>query len=366
MEFCNVTTDLWDYLRSCGKPLALYGTGDGADKIIGALESKGLSPLISAVFASDGFVRSRQFAGFTVESFSQVQSRLGKGRFITLVCFGTSRAEVISNIRAIAAKCELYAPDVPVCGEGLFDMEYVREHEARLENVYLRLEDKASKDCFRAIVNYKLSGDINYLMSCESNQDDADLLLGEFETGSRMIDLGAYNGDTLRRYMGLFGGIDRAIAVEPERHSFRKLSAYCDEAGSRVRAVNALISDYCGTEPIAESHGRGSRSKAIKGSGSGICHSAETMTDVTTIDTLADGARVDFIKFDVEGSESAAINGGVQTITADRPRMLIACYHKNEDLFMLPEQILGLREDYKLYMRHHPYIPGWDTNYYFV
>ncbi|MCI1769931.1 MAG: hypothetical protein LKM40_07310 [Mageeibacillus sp.] len=44
MEFCNVTTDLWDYLRSCGKPLALYGTGDGADKIIGALESKGLSP----------------------------------------------------------------------------------------------------------------------------------------------------------------------------------------------------------------------------------------------------------------------------------------------------------------------------------
>ena len=46
--------------------------------------------------------------------------------------------------------------------------------------------------------------------------------------------------------------------------------------------------------------------------------------------------------------------------------MLIACYHKNEDLFMLPEQILGLRDDYKLYMRHHPYIPGWDTNYYFV
>jgi hypothetical protein len=45
-----------------------------------------------------------------------------------------------------------------VCGEGLFDMEYVREHEARLENVFLRLEDKASKDCFRAIVNYKLSG----------------------------------------------------------------------------------------------------------------------------------------------------------------------------------------------------------------
>ena len=46
--------DLWEYLANERRPVALYGTGDGADKIIAVLERYGLSDLIAAVFASDG------------------------------------------------------------------------------------------------------------------------------------------------------------------------------------------------------------------------------------------------------------------------------------------------------------------------
>ena len=34
-------TDLWDYLKETDKPIALYGTGNGADKIIAKLEEDG-------------------------------------------------------------------------------------------------------------------------------------------------------------------------------------------------------------------------------------------------------------------------------------------------------------------------------------
>ena len=62
--------DLWEYLSAERRPIALYGTGDGADKIIAVLENLGLSDLIAAVFASDGFVRNRSFHGFKVMSYS--------------------------------------------------------------------------------------------------------------------------------------------------------------------------------------------------------------------------------------------------------------------------------------------------------
>ena len=43
---------LWDRLAESKKPIVIYGTGNGADKIIDALERYGVKP--AAVFASDG------------------------------------------------------------------------------------------------------------------------------------------------------------------------------------------------------------------------------------------------------------------------------------------------------------------------
>ena len=64
MNISKTSLDLWEYLAKERRPVALYGTGDGADKIISVLERYGLKDLIIAVFASDGFVRDRSFKGF--------------------------------------------------------------------------------------------------------------------------------------------------------------------------------------------------------------------------------------------------------------------------------------------------------------
>jgi len=58
--------DLWNYLAKSEKPIAIYGTGNGADKIINVLEERGIRP--AAIFASDEFVRSRDFRGYRVLS----------------------------------------------------------------------------------------------------------------------------------------------------------------------------------------------------------------------------------------------------------------------------------------------------------
>ena len=68
MNISKTKSDLWEYLADECRPIALYGTGDGADKIISVLERRGLKDLIAAVFASDGFVRDRMFHEYKVIS----------------------------------------------------------------------------------------------------------------------------------------------------------------------------------------------------------------------------------------------------------------------------------------------------------
>lgn len=360
MEFYDVTSDLWTYLKTQSRPVVIYGTGDGADKIINELAKHSLGRLIQGVFASSGFVREgRVFRGFKVESFEDISRRLSD--FIVLVAFGSSLPDVLSYVYSLEDKVELYAPDVPVCGGAVFDMEFVEENAARLSKVFSRLADDLSRTCFRNMVNYKLSGRIEYLRNCETSPDEEDGLLGPFKMNSSYIDLGAYRGDTLERFMNMFPELTAASAVEPERHSFKKLGECAGKLtaslGVSVTCVNAIISDSCGTATITDSRGRGTR--AASGS------NGREISKVT-VDSLKDSASAGFIKMDVEGSETAAIEGSRRTIADVRPQMKIACYHKSADLFEIPEKVFSIRDDYRIFMRHTPCIPGWDLDYYFI
>ncbi|MBE7068996.1 MAG: FkbM family methyltransferase [Ruminococcaceae bacterium] len=356
MEYLEITKDLWSYLKEAKRPLVIYGTGDGADKIINELENRSLGDLVRGIFASPGFVREgRVFRGFEVESFESICARLSD--FIVLVAFGSPLPDVLSYVYSIEEKYELYAPDVPVCGGEVFDMEFVQRNEERLEKVYSRLADDASRKCFRSLVNYKLSGRLDYLRACEVTPDEADSLLGPFSKNTSFIDLGAYRGDTLLRFTGMFPGFISATAVEPERHSFKKLTECASAFSIRVTCVNALISDECGKATLTDSRGRGTRAAKVN-TGREI--------DKVTVDSFEDSANAGFIKFDVEGSELAAIEGARNTISRLKPQMKIACYHKSADLFEIPEKVFEIRDDYRIYMRHTPCIPGWDVDYYFL
>ena len=363
MDISKTSTDLWEYLAKERRPIALYGTGDGADKIIAVLESYGLKDLIAAVFASDGFVRDRMFKGFKVLSYDGCCQKLSGQDFIVLVCFGSSRPEVLSFVEKIASERELYVPDVPVYGNVLFSRAFYGSNLSEIEETCSCLADDASRSCYIDYINYKLTGDIRYLSSCESDPDDEFSLLEGMSSGC-FIDLGAYYGDTVKRYHEHFPCLTSCIAVEPERHSFAKLKVYSDtlsESGFDVRCINALAGAVTGTEQVSSSRGRGTRAAA----NSNVALSNTRTIDVMTVDSLSLD-NVSFIKFDVEGSESAAIEGAKETIIMSRPLMKIACYHRSEDVFAIVKKVREIRSDYKIFMRHTKCIPGWDTDFYFI
>ena len=63
----------WNELQQTNRPIVLYGTGDGAEKVLAQLSARGIIP--AAIFASDGFVRNRAFAGFPVMSYAQAKEQ---------------------------------------------------------------------------------------------------------------------------------------------------------------------------------------------------------------------------------------------------------------------------------------------------
>ena len=66
--------------------------------------------------------------------------------------------------------------------------------------------------------------------------------------------------------------------------------------------------------------------------------------------------KVDFIKMDIEGAESKALKGATKTIKKYKPKLAISAYHKHDDLYRLPKQILSLRSDYKFYLDYYTII----------
>ncbi len=341
--------DLWQYLKTAQKPIVLYGMGNGADKIIRVLEEKGIP--FKGVFASDGFVRNKSFHGFKIQSYSALKELFGD--MIVLLCFGTHLPSVMESIKKISAEQELYAPDVPVVGDGLFDAEYYEKNATAFDKIRSLLADGQSKTVFDNTIGYKISGKLNYLYECESSPDEPYLNFLKNEGNEVVLDLGAYNGDTALEFSRRFPDYGEIIAVEPDTKTFKKLCANTENLRD-ITPVNVCISDFSGKGSFTMNGGRNS----LVGKG--------TETDFSTVDDLLSGKRVSLIKMDVEGEEARAIEGAKNTILAFKPKMIISAYHRTEDLIAIPQKVLSLRKDYKIYMRHFPSVPSWDTVYYFL
>jgi FkbM family methyltransferase len=353
----NIQRDLWQYLAASDKKIVMYGMGNGADKILRICESRGIE--VCDFFASDGFVRGHSFHGKTVLSYSAVKEKYGAENIIVLLSFASSLDGVIENILRVASECELYAPDVPVFGDTLFDMAFYLEHESEIDLVYEMLSDEESREIYENVIKYKLTGDISYLEARVSDKGEVYRSLLRSDKIKSYADLGAYNGDTVRELAEYAPDLRRAIALEPDKRNFRKLSSYCELLPNySVTLFNKAIYSQNTTLTFSASGNRNSSA-----SSNGSYKHSYVEVEATFADSLADS--IDFIKYDVEGLEYEALLGSKRLIQ-NGADLLVSMYHKSEDMYRLPLLVKSLYPEYSLFLRRLPYIPAWDLNLYAV
>lgn len=350
LELLREKINIWDYLAKCEKPIVIYGMGNGADKIIDTLEKYGAK--VSDIFASDEFVRGHSFRGFKVMKYSEICEKYDD--FNIVLAFASHLDNVLDNIRKINSEHTVFAPDVPVAGGGLFTLEYIRENEEKFDLVYNSLADEESKRVFLDILNFKVSGKVDYLFNsfCEKDEVYRDLL--KLKNDEVIVDLGAYDGDTIREFTTFTSGkYKRIYALEPDKKNFSKLEKSTREMDN-IHIYNMGAWDKRDTLIFDSQKSRNSKlsSKGVP-------------IEVSDIDSLISDD-VTMIKMDIEGSELHAIEGAKKTIKKHRPKLYICAYHRNEDLFSIPLKVLEIEPSYKVYFRHSPYIPAWESNFYFT
>jgi hypothetical protein len=56
---------------------------------------------------------------------------------------------------------------------------------------------------------------------------------------------------------------------------------------------------------------------------------------------------------DIEGAEQAALKGAENLIREQRPKLAICVYHTPQAIWEIPEIIMKINPDYKLFLRHY-------------
>ena len=350
-NFFDGLTSVWGALKNSNKPVVLYGMGDGADKVLAAFEHFDIEA--SGVMASDAFVRGQSFHGFRVKKLSEIESELGD--FVIALCFASQLPEVMQAIRAVSSRHKTLVPSVPVFGSKLFDDDFIAEYINDMRPARELLADEQSRRVYDNVLRFYYTGELGLLDDITTEKNEAFENILRLGGNELYVDLGAYNGDTIDEFLAHSGGSYRKIvALEPNGKNFEKLKLHCAD----MERVELWQLGAWSKNTILTFNNKAGRNSAISESG--------VKTQVAAVDTLLCGAAASYVKADVEGADLETILGMKNTLKSFKPKLNFSAYHRFEDIFRLPLLIKSINPEYKIYLRHHPYIPAWDTNLYCV
>ncbi|MDX1984472.1 MAG: FkbM family methyltransferase [Bryobacteraceae bacterium] len=165
--------------------------------------------------------------------------------------------------------------------------------------------------------------------------------------GDVVLDCGANVGVYTRA--SLKAGAKLVVAIEPAPENIeclRRNFANEIEAGRVIVYPKGVWDKDDMLELHVDPHNSAADSFVIERQGS---HSVNKVP-LTTIDKLVEELkleRVDYIKMDIEGAETRALNGGRSTIARFHPRMALSTYHQADHPITVPAAVLEAWSGYQ-------------------
>lgn len=212
---------------------------------------------------------------------------------------------------------------------------------------YLNHED-IKKQCIQAGIPEDMIIDIGFLVEKLIQSQYFDLKELPHSDDEVFVDVGCLNGGTSKRFAKWCNNVFRHIyCFEPEKQCF----SLCNSNLSRLKRAGKVTLFNKGVYSCQRIM---SFQSADRG-GSHFSPIGDTTIEVITLDDVFPNTPVTFIKMDIEGAELDAIEGAENIIRRDHPKLAISVYHKSEDIFEIPAQILEFWPDYKFYLRHYSF-----------
>lgn len=227
------------------------------------------------------------------------------------------------------------------------------QHSHEAERFFNLLSDDKSKEIYHKLIQFRLSG--NYL-DCplpEPERQYSPHDIPRWPQSLRLMDCGAYNGDSIKLFQQYGYQLEEVIAFEPDHENYVQLIKNCHDFP--VSSIPCGIASQVSQARFSTGNGEGSRSSS----------EGSTMVQMISIDQAFPNWSPNLIKMDIEGGEFDAIKGANDTIKKYSPGLAISAYHLPQDLWKLGLLIDSVNPNYNFYLRSHAY-SSFDTVLYAI
>ncbi len=235
---------------------------------------------------------------------------------------------------------------------------FYQRHWDDILKIYDTLKDEFSQKTLKHILMGSVTNDCDWYEDISNkSQYFPDIIMrhmGQRIRGGVFVDIGAFTGDTVYEFKeAMEDDFTRCYAFEPDPRSYELMYQQFKDDNRVV-----MLNQGCGSKNthipfVKEEHSEGSHFG---------CGFGETVPEIEVVrldDTCKE--KVDYIKMDIEGMEMEALKGATETLRLYKPALAVSVYHKIEDIVEIPQFILNLGLDYKLYLRHYWNCNGTDS-----
>ena len=236
--------------------------------------------------------------------------------------------------------------------------EVLKRHSYDFLWLYQRLGDYLSKRTLTAILLNWAVLDFSYPVTVKSIFPDywePDIFPDN--TGDVLVDVGAYNGDSVLQYVRMYGtGYNKIYAYEISADSFQLLRQNLTNAGLHDVVLRRKGAGKTREQMYVGSSESDASANQLRASGA-----ASELVEVVPLDEDLEDTPT-FIKMDIEGAEQNALLGLARTIRDHHPKLAIrdhhpklaiCVYHGYEDLWKIPAMIDRMNPDYHFFLRHN-------------
>ena len=329
--------------------LLIYGAGNTGREVLAKLQASSFEVL---GFIDQQFASKPNFHQMTVFSLENACQQFGAEMPVLIAVHNrdVDMVALIASIKQAGFKNVLtmfdYVITFPQDNTFRFFLtapQHLSSHVDAASKFYEVLKDDKSKQVFINTLNFRLTGDYAACPTPEPERQYAPLDIPSWPQQLRMIDCGAYNGDTLSLYQQYGYQFEAVCAFEPDDRNYQQLT----KNHSHLPALFVP----CGVADTAKQVGFNQGA----GEASRIDANGSTTVQMVSIDEMLPQWRPNHIKMDIEGGESAAIQGAQNTIRQYKPGLAISAYHLPADLWQLGLLIQAIAPVYDFYLRSHAY-----------
>ena len=322
---------LFDRLAgSSASSIVLFAAGGNGRKILRGLRSLGIEPL--AFSDQDPRLWGTEVDGLVVLPPEVAAKKYGENStfVVTILSPGPNKAFPIVRewLRALDCKTVIPFPALTFKYPSQFLPNYyvdlphrVIEEADLVREAYNLWTDDESRREFLDQIQWRSLLDYDALSASISSEVQyfPEGILSR-RTDEVFVDCGAYDGDTIRSFLGFTRGeFGRLVALEPDPVNFEKVSSFVRSLSRPIQSRIELIQAGVGRKrEILRFSANGNSSAAISEEG-------PLEIEVVPLDEVALDPPPTYIKMDIEAAEPDAIAGAAGVIRGTPPCWRFAC-----------------------------------------